>query len=47
MMKIYTSYYSMVSKLTLAGIIPVGVSLSVPKGFVGSKLQNWRQLGTF
>jgi uncharacterized protein YeaO (DUF488 family) len=50
-MKIYTSYYSKIPKLHQAGIIPVSVSLSVPKSFTGQQIRtlapNWNILSEY
>lgn len=38
-MEIYTSYYGNIKKLSREGIIPVGISLGIPKWFNGHNLR--------
>lgn len=38
-MKVYTSYYGNVKALNKAGIVPVGISIGIPKWYSGANLQ--------
>lgn len=37
-MKIYTSYYGNMRKLDRAGILPISISVGIPRWFTGSRL---------